>query len=142
MGQKAARNISATSCGDETTDGRGWQIAKRNWQHRTLLHPPRRTRRKLPNLVGPHPIRNVEPTHSDERVAKHSEATRQSPSVPRRVVTGNRGDAVRNRIIAEHSSARSLGGKIGTARTIDIVRSAVVQHATSHVVGKSVGVSG
>src|SRR5438132_11706247 len=118
MGQKAARNISATSCGDETTDGRGWQITEWNWQHRTLLHPPRRTRRKLPNLVGPHPIRNVEPTHSDERVAKHSEATRQSPGVPRREVASNQGNTVRNRIIAEYTSARSSGGKLGTARAV------------------------
>src|SRR5262249_20153636 len=31
--------------------------------------------------------------------------------------------------------------KIRTARAVDIIRSAVVQHTASHVVGKSVGVS-
>src|SRR5436190_7755110 len=107
-----------------------------------LLHPSGRARRKLPNLIDPNPIRNVKPTQSDQRVAEYSEATRQNTRVARRPVTGNRGNAVSNRIITEHPSARSLGGKIGTASAIDVIRSAVVQHAASHVVGKGVGISG
>src|ERR1051326_8976484 len=142
ISQNAAGDISPTTRVDEAPDSRGRQIAKRNWQHRTLLHPARWTRRKLPNLVGPYPIRNVEPTHSDERVVKHGKAARQNASISRRIVTGNRGDHVSNRIIAEHTTGLSLGGKIRTARAVDIIRSAVFQHPASHVVGKGIGVSG
>src|SRR5204863_6763232 len=132
IGQSAARDISAATGVDEGPDGGGWQVAKRNWKDRTLLHPPRRTRRKLPNLISPHTISNIEPTHSDERVTKYRKATRQSASVARRVVASNQGNAVSNRIIAEDTTSHPLSGEIGTTYAVDIIRSAVVKYTASH----------
>src|SRR5438874_2447782 len=95
VGENPACDISAATCVDETTDGGGWQIAQRNWQDSTLLHPAHRIRRKLPNLTDPNAIRNVEATQSDERVVEHSEATGQNAGCPGRPVsTNNSGDTI------------------------------------------------
>ena len=39
-------------------------------------------------------------------------------------MSGNRGDAVGNRIITEDATGSGLGGEIGTANAVDVVRSA------------------
>src|SRR5262245_35813504 len=87
VGQNTAGNISATTSLNQTADGGGWQVAQRYWQHSTLLHPPRRITRKLPNLTGPNAIRNINATQNDQRVIEHTEATGQSARVPWRPVT-------------------------------------------------------
>ena len=108
IGENTSGDISAATCVDQTSDGGSRYVTERNWQDGSLLHPAGGVRRKLPNLVGPEPIRNVEATQNDERVVENSEATRQNARVARRPVTSNGGDAVSNRIIAEDTTARAV----------------------------------
>ena len=59
----------------------GWYVAQRNWQADSSAPRPQGSRRKLPDLGDPNPIRNVEPTQSEELVVEDSEATGQSARV-------------------------------------------------------------
>ena len=119
----------------------GRYVAERNWQDGILLHPARRSGRKLPDLVGPDAIRNVESTQNENVLLK----TVKPPGrmlVARRPGSSNRGDDVGDRVVAENTIDRGLGGEIGTACAINIRCPSVSEYAASHVVRIGVGVSG
>ena len=143
IGQNPACDISAATCVDETTDGGGWYVAERNWQYRTLLHPAGWVRCKLPNLVGPNAVRNIEATQNDERVVEHSEATGQNAGCAGRpVTTGNGDDTIGDGVVAEDATGAGLADEIGAGCAVNVRRPRVSQYAARHIVGKGVGVSG
>jgi hypothetical protein len=83
------------------------------------LHPGSR-RSKLPNLIGPDAIRDVEPAQDIELVIEHREATRQNARVARRPGSSNGADAVSNRVITEDATGSGLAGEIGTAYAVNV----------------------
>jgi hypothetical protein len=105
------------------------------------LHPGT-GRSKLPNLVDPGAIADVEPAQDIELVIENSEATRQSVRVARRPGSSDGADGVRDRIIAEDATGLGLGGEVVTAYAVNVRCPRISEYAASHVVCRGVGVTG
>ena len=76
IGKKTSRDIAAPTRIDEAADGRGGYVTQRNREISGLLHPGRRRRSKLPDLVYPLPSARdgVESAENVQLVLKHGEA--------------------------------------------------------------------
>src|SRR5439155_25194671 len=142
---KTSRNNAASNRVDEAADGRGGYVAQRNRQNSGLLYPGRRRRSKLPDLVSPLPsVRGgVESAENVQLVLKHGEAAWKNGCPSSRPRSGHWTDRIRHRIIAEDATGRDRGGDDErAARTIDVRRPGVGEHAASHVVHHVVGIGG
>src|SRR4029077_4319854 len=130
---------------DEAADGRGGYVTQRNRQNSGLLHPARRRRRKLPDLVYPLPSARdgVESAKNVQLVLKHGEAARKNSCPSSRPRSGHCTDRIRHRIIAEDATGRDRGGgDVRAAHTIDVRRPGVGEHAAGYVVHQVVGIGG
>ena len=137
IGKSASRDIAAPTRIDEAADGRRRYVAERNWQDSALLHPCGRAGSKLPDLVYPLPSARdgVESAEHVQLVLKHGEAARNNSCPSSRPRSGHWTDRIRHRIIAEDATGRDRGGGDDrAARTIDVRRPGVGEHAASYVV--------
>jgi len=142
IGKNASRNIAAPTRVDEGADGRGGYVTQRNRQNSGLLHPGRRRRSKLPDLVYPLPSARdgVESAENVQLVLKHGEAAWNNSCPSSRPRSGHWTDRIGHRIIAEDATGRGRGGDDDrAARTIDVRRPGVGEHAASHIVHQVVG---
>src|SRR5258708_39911987 len=125
MGKKTSRNIAAPTRIDEGADGRGRYVTQRNREISGLLHPGRRRRSKLPDLVYPLPSARdgVESAENVQLVLKHGEAAWNNSCPSSRPRSGHWTDRIRHRIIAEDATDHDReGGDDRASITIDVRR--------------------
>jgi len=127
VGKKTSRNIAAPTRIDEAADGRGGYVTQRNREISGLLHPARRRRSKLPDLVYPLPSARdgVESAENVQLVLKHGEAAGQNHSQATGPGSSNRADHVSDRIIAEYAIESADDGSLRTTHAVDVRRSSV-----------------
>src|SRR5581483_267989 len=127
---------------NEVADSRGRDISKRNRQASTFLHPCSGVRRKLPDLVDPNSVRNVEAAKVVQFVVKHAEATWQNTaSSGRPISTGDRSNNIGNWIVTENTTCRGRSRRLRTTHAIDVIGSSIIENAASHVVYQIVRIS-
>ena len=92
----------------------------------------------MPSVRG-----GVESAENVQLVLKHGEAAWKNGCPSSRPRSGHWTDRIRHRIIAEDATGRDRGGDDErAARTIDVRRPGVGEHAASHVVHQVVGIGG
>src|SRR4029077_10753362 len=134
IGKKTSRDIAAPTRIDEAADGRGGYVTQRNREKMGLLPPARRRRSKLPDLVYPLPSARdgVESAEYVQLVLRHGEAAWNNSCPSSRPRSGHWTDRIRHRIIAEDATGGDRGGGDDrAARTIDVRRPSVGEHAAS-----------
>jgi len=132
---------AATARVNKVANGSLRNVTELRRQVRVLVGPYQRDGIELPDVIV-HGHIYFKAAQDKHVVVKHGETAGDEILITGWPVSGHGADGVSDRLITENPPRGRLGGNLGAAYTVDVVRTSLVQYAARHVVNLIVGIRG